>query len=170
MDSIIREMKYKDIEAVQKVAEQSWNDTYEGIIPRDIQKRFLESAYSKEMMEKRLETSYLYVVESKAEIAGFANFSQVKVDGNIELGAIYLLPEMQGMGLGTKLLKKAVESIEGIKMIFINVEEENLKGRVFYQNKGFDPLSKFEDDLFGHKTMMLRMLLKLDDHQPGGMS
>lgn len=162
MKYLIREMTQSDIEAVQKVAEVSWEDTYKDIIPIEIQKRFLASAYSHEMMEKRLETSFLYVVEIKGEIKGFANFSRVKTEGGVELGAIYLLPEKQGKGLGTQLLEKGIQSIDGIEKIYINVEEENLTGKAFYSNKGFQVVSEFEDDLYGHKSNMLRMVLRVD--------
>ncbi|RIW37256.1 GNAT family N-acetyltransferase [Bacillus salacetis] len=170
MEALIRDMAANDIEAVQKVADISWNDTYQGIIPREIQKRFLEAAYGIEMMNKRLETSSLFVVEVDGGIKGFANFSPVKAEGDIELGAIYLLPEIQGRGLGTRLLEKGIKSIAGIQQIFINVEEENVKGIAFYQKKGFQQLSKFEDDLFGHRSLMLRMALKINSQHPGGKS
>ena len=39
---IIREMKRKDMEAVQDVAVKSWLATYDEIIPRKIQDTFLK--------------------------------------------------------------------------------------------------------------------------------
>lgn len=48
MTYIIREMKQEDIHAVQSVAKIAWHDTYEGIIPREIQDSFLDEAYSDE--------------------------------------------------------------------------------------------------------------------------
>ena len=41
MTYVIREMKQEeDIHAVQSVAKIAWHDTYEGIIPREIQTVF----------------------------------------------------------------------------------------------------------------------------------
>ncbi|MGD6802816.1 GNAT family N-acetyltransferase [Rossellomorea aquimaris] len=166
MNYSIRKMNAGDIPAVQKVAEISWNDTYKDIIPLEIQQRFLSSAYNDEMMLKRLEASCLYIAETDGLIAGFANFSKVKEEGEVELGAIYLLPEHQGKGAGTLLLNKGADAVKDIKKIFINVEKENHKGINFYHAKGFKAVSEFQDDLFGHMTDMKRMVLIIRSVQP----
>ncbi|WP_113929152.1 GNAT family N-acetyltransferase [Bacillus sp. P14.5] len=155
----IREMKAGDIPAVQNIAETSWKDTYRDIIPEEIQQRFLSSAYNNEMMKKRLMASHLYVAEINGLIAGFANFSTLKAEGEVELGAIYLLPEHQGKGAGTLLLNKGAETIKGIKKVYINVEKDNYKGTAFYHAKGFQTVSVFQDNLYGHLTDMKRMVL-----------
>lgn len=95
MSILIRDMKEEDIKEVQQVAKTSWNDTYEGLIPACIQENFLNSAYSAEMLKRRLAVSSLYVAEVDEKIVGFSNFSKVKEGGKVELGAIYLLPEHQ---------------------------------------------------------------------------
>jgi hypothetical protein len=41
----IREMNRGDIKQVQQVVKKSWNYTYDGIIPLEIQEGFLKSAY-----------------------------------------------------------------------------------------------------------------------------
>lgn len=45
MECTIREMQMADIQQVQQVAKTSWNNTYEEIIPFEIQESFLKSAY-----------------------------------------------------------------------------------------------------------------------------
>ncbi|RLQ92228.1 GNAT family N-acetyltransferase [Planomicrobium sp. Y74] len=157
----IRNMKAKDIKDVQQVAKTSWNDTYEGIIPALIQENFLNSAYSDEMMKRRLDVSSLYVAEAEAQIVGFANFSKVKEEGEMELGAIYLLPEFQGKGVGTALLNEGIKNAQNASRVFINVEKENKTGVTFYKAKNFKTLSEFEDDLEGHITIMVRMVKDL---------
>ncbi|MBW9235363.1 GNAT family N-acetyltransferase, partial [Leptospira santarosai] len=99
-------MKQDDIAAVQQIAKISWNDTYEGIIPGDIQNLFIERAYSNAMMMKRLEKTSVYVAIHDDEIIGFANFTRVDEDGDAELTAIYLLPSHQHLGYGKKLLNE----------------------------------------------------------------
>ena len=161
MEYSIRKMKYDDIKQVQEVAKTSWNATYEGIIPFDIQERFLNSAYSDEMMQKRLNVSFLYVAEIDGKIVGFANFSPIKEEGIVELGAIYLLPQHQGEGIGTALLNEGLKNLEGAKSVYISVEKENRTGKNFYRAKGFQVVSEFDDNLEGHITTMLRMALHL---------
>lgn len=54
MEYIVRKMNENDIRDVQQVAKTSWNHTYQGIIPEAIQERFLNSAYSSDMLNRRL--------------------------------------------------------------------------------------------------------------------
>jgi ribosomal protein S18 acetylase RimI-like enzyme len=162
MNYTIRNMENKDITQVQEVAKTSWNTTYEGIIPLDIQERFLNTAYNDEMMLKRLNVSSLYVAEKEGEVVGFANFSPVKDEGVVELGAIYLLPEYQCEGIGTSLLHEGIKNLNGAKSVYISVEKENKIGTNFYRAKGFQVVSEFDDNLEGHLTKMLRMALTID--------
>ncbi|MFI8575394.1 GNAT family N-acetyltransferase [Rossellomorea aquimaris] len=161
MEYTIRKMEKKDINQVQEVARTSWNTTYEGIIPLEIQESFLTSAYSDEMMLKRLEVSSLYVAEKNGKIVGFANFSPVKEEGEVELGAIYLYKEYQGEGIGTALLQEGIKELKGARSVYISVEKENETGTSFYRAKGFTVVSEFDDDLEGHITKMYRMVLSL---------
>ncbi|KXY69076.1 GNAT family N-acetyltransferase [Bacillus sp. FSL W7-1294] len=155
MTYVIREMKQEDIHAVQSVAKIAWHDTYEGIIPREIQDSFLDEAYSDEKMKYRLENTHLFV----AEVIGFANFSPVRLQNEAELGAIYLLPDQQGKGIGSALLQKGLTVLKGIRKLYIHVEAANEKGKRFYEAKGFAQLEEFEEDFEGHMMQTVRMVL-----------
>lgn len=160
MEFTIRSMQVGDIPQVQHVAKTSWHSTYEGIIPLAIQERFLDVAYSDEMMKKRVEHSFVFVVEVAERIVGFADFSPVKEGGEVELVAIYFHPEFQGKGMGTALLQTGIDHSKGWKELFINVEEKNESGTAFYQAKGFEVVSQFDDDFDGHVLKTVRMALK----------
>ncbi|MGI2328294.1 GNAT family N-acetyltransferase [Planococcus sp. YIM B11945] len=161
MNYTIRNMKTEDIPQVQQVAKTSWNATYEGIIPFAIQESFLATAYNDSMMKKRMEQSFLLVAEVEGKVVGFANFSPVKENGEAELGAIYLDPSSQGKGLGTVLLRSGIAQLENAEKILIKVEKDNKIGMNFYQAKGFELVSEFDDDFDGHVLKTVRMALKL---------
>lgn len=161
MDFKIRKAHLEDIKQVQDVAKTSWNATYEGIIPLDVQENFLNTAYNDERMKQRIERSILFVAEIEDKIVGFANFSPVRVDGKAELGAIYLYPEVQGKGIGSALLQKGIYDLEGIKEIYINVEKDNNIGKTFYEAKGFKVVKEFDEELDGHILKTVRMVLKV---------
>jgi GNAT superfamily N-acetyltransferase len=159
MTYVIREMKQEDIRAVQSVAKIAWHDTYEGIIPREIQDSFLDEAYSDEKMKYRLKNTHLFVAEEEGEVIGFANFSPIRLQNEAELGAIYLLPEQQGKGIGSALLQKGITTLKGIRKMYIHVEAENEKGKRFYEAKGFAALEQFDEDFEGHMLQTVRMVL-----------
>lgn len=161
MKITIRKMIKEDMQQVQQVAKTSWHHTYEGIIPAEIQGNFLKSAYSDEMMNLRLVSTFIFVSEVDGKVIGFANYSPVKEEGNVELSAIYLYPEYQGKGIGTRLLQAGIKNIEGTKEIFVNVEKDNEIGINFYKAKGFEVISEFDDDFDGHILKTVRMVLKV---------
>jgi len=161
MELTIRKMRLNDIQQVQNVAKTSWNTTYNGIIPAPAQENFLKSAYNDEMMLRRLERSLLYVAEHNGFIVGFANFSFVREDGNVELSAIYLYPEHQGKGIGSALLQEGIKNSQGAKEVYLNVKKDNVIGRKFYKAKKFEIVKEFDDDFDGHILKTIRMVLKL---------
>ncbi|OIK11712.1 GNAT family N-acetyltransferase [Bacillus sp. MUM 13] len=154
-------MQTEDISQVQHVAKTSWNSTYRGIIPLEIQESFLKTAYNDKMMQKRLEHSFFWVAEVNGEIVGYANFSAIKEEGKTELAAIYLNPEYQGKGIGTALLNEGIKQLDGVKEIYIDVEKDNNIGTRFYKAKGFKIVSEFDDDFDGHILKTVRMVLKV---------
>lgn len=161
MNFIIREMDTEDTKQVQDVAKATWNATYEGIIPVNVQDNFLKSAYNDEMMKRRLEQSHLFVAVYDKQIVGFANFSPVDEEEKAELGAIYIYPEFQGKGIGSALLQKGINDLGDVKEIYINVEKENKIGKTFYEAKGFQIVDEFDDNFDGHILKTIRMVLAI---------
>jgi ribosomal protein S18 acetylase RimI-like enzyme len=158
MNIAIRKMHFEDTKQVQKIAKTTWNATYEGIIPLEVQNRFLEFNYSDESLKQRMERSILYVAEVDGEVVGFANYSPVRDGGKVELSAIYVYPEFQGKGIGTALLQQAMKELDGIKEIYVNVEKDNKTGMNFYEAKGFEIIKEFHDEFDGHIFKQVRMV------------
>lgn len=105
-------MHYEDTKQVQSIAKTTWNATYEGIIPLEVQINFLKLNYSDESMKLRIERSIVYVAEVEGEIVGFANYSPVRDGGKVELAAIqdalcfFLNLEKSILKLEKQLIKK----------------------------------------------------------------
>ncbi|MBF0753068.1 GNAT family N-acetyltransferase [Jeotgalicoccus nanhaiensis] len=161
MNFIIREMLIEDTKQVQDVAKKSWNATYEGIIPNNIQENFLKGAYNDEMMQKSLSHSLLLVAEAENKIVGFVNFSPVNEQGQTELSAIYLYPKYQGHGIGSALLDKGIAMLGNLKEVHLNVEKDNTIGTNFYKAKGFKIVDEYDDNFDDHILKTVRMLLKI---------
>ncbi|MDR4887476.1 GNAT family N-acetyltransferase [Fredinandcohnia sp. QZ13] len=161
MNFSIRKMHHEDTKQVQDVAKTTWNATYEGIIPLEVQDNFLKSAYNDERMKQRLEQSFLFVAEVDGRVVGFANFSPVREDGKVELGSIYLYPEYQDKGIGSALLQQGIKDLDGVKEIYINVEKDNKIGKTFYEAKGFEIVKEFDEEFEGHILKTVRMALKI---------
>lgn len=160
----IRKAKQSDWQKVQHVAEVSWHDTYEGIIPRSVQDAFLERAYHEEIILKKMEYGILFVAEVEIDIVGFANVF-MREDGEAELAAIYLLPEVQGKGIGTALLEAVKKSIFGVSNLYVYVEKENTNAIHFYESSRFVFVREFEEELFEHTFASVEYVLPLGGHE-----
>ena len=158
----IREMSVRDAGAVESVARETWAAAYAGIIPERAQRAFLERAYSPASLARRIESGVFLVAEVDGEVVGFADLSRVGGEpGVVELAAIYVLPDAQGAGLGTRLLLAGLERFSGAKRIRADVERENLAARRFYEARGFVETSRRTVRAFGHEFRTVVMTLEL---------
>ena len=158
VDTVIRRMKKRDIPQVQKVAQISWFATYTGIIPVRVQKNFLKRVYSRKALKSRLKDTVVYVAEVNRAIIGFANYSNVTNERQTELGALYLIPDYQGQGIGTALIRLGFCEL-GAKEIHLTVEKNNKKARAFYAAKGFQVVEEYENMLEDHVLEIVHLKL-----------
>ncbi|MEK5036847.1 GNAT family N-acetyltransferase [Sporosarcina sp. FSL K6-3457] len=147
---MIRLMTTQDSAHVQHIARLTWFETYKGLIPEDIQKKFIDRSYSHAMMLKRMERSTVLIAECEGNPIGFANFTKKDEDGDSELTAMYVLPSHQHMGYGKKLFNYALSMLNDAQQFFVYVDGRNLNGRAFYEKQGFELLEVFEEDFEGH--------------------
>lgn len=156
----IRKAVPEDIPSIRTVAQTSWNNTYKGLIPLDVQNKFIKRAYSDESMSNRINFSIFLVAELKGNIVGFANF--FRENSQAELGAIYILPENQGLGIGTKLFNMGLKELPNVTELLVHVERGNESAYAFYIAKGFEFSKEFEEEFFGHtlKTKQLSMKIQ----------
>lgn len=159
---IIRKAVTEDISSIQNIAYETWHDTYDGMIPRNVQNKFLGRAYSDENMPGRIARTSLFVAVDKEQIIGFANFFY-KNPQEAELGALYVLPAAQGKKAGTKLLEAGIQEKPSLREIYVEVERENVTGTAFYEARGFKLLEEYEEELYGHKLQTRRMKLALPE-------
>lgn len=157
-ETIIRNATTADIEDIQEIAKKTWHHTYEGMIPRDVQDRFIEQAYSDENMKRRVHYSVLLLAEKDGKPVGFANlFSKGK---EAMLGALYIDPTSQGKGIGSALLGEGFRALPDVSIIHVEVESENHAGLAFYEAKGFRLSEEYDDELFGHVLKTKKLYLE----------
>ena len=150
-------MRPKDIPAVRRAAHRTWSDTYSDTIPEEVREKFLERAYSEAALGRRIKRDVFLVAEVDGEVVGFADFQPIS-RAEVYLGAIYVLPEHQNVGVGTRLLRAGTEQFPPSAAITLNVERANDRARSFYEAHGFRVTDETTEDLFGHESHELRMI------------
>ena len=79
--------------------------------------------------------SYYYLIEQGGEIAGAIRVV-VPPEGFKRISPIFVLPEHQGKGIATKLIKKGIEDLTA-KGYKLGLEAQNPENVKFYEKLGF---------------------------------
>lgn len=146
MKIIIRESIPDDVYGIREVQRETWLKTYpnsrEGITIEDIEAKFeIDKTSEGKRKIKERKKKYgdknvgIWVVENDGKIVGFCTASRGGEHNRV--GAIYVLPDHQGKGLGRLLVEKAFDWLGKEKDILLNVARYNEPAIGFYEEFGF---------------------------------
>ncbi|HYN87650.1 MAG TPA: GNAT family N-acetyltransferase [Ardenticatenaceae bacterium] len=139
----VRFATHDDIPAIQQIARHTWARTYAGLIPEPVQQDFLDSAYSREALARRLGSPLLrtWVAEQNERVVGYLilYLPDEPASRPPELAAIYVLPEAQGQGHGRALFQRLLEECRrsGVETLSVAVHRDNWPSRRWYERRGF---------------------------------
>ncbi|MDF1741691.1 MAG: GNAT family N-acetyltransferase [Verrucomicrobiales bacterium] len=131
-----------EAEALEAMARAIWPAVYSGIISADQIEYMLNWMYAPYTIRSEIEEKGVswYWIESANQRVGFAAGGPLTEDGDYPLHKIYLLPEVQGTGLGSltmNALSARVKALGG-KRIHLRVNRENKVALKFYKRNGFE--------------------------------
>ncbi|GHO54669.1 GNAT family N-acetyltransferase [Ktedonobacter robiniae] len=162
----IRPARVEDAPGLARVHVDSWRTTYQGVVP-DAYLAALSYERREQMWHTILQmeqgddaASFTYIAEDETgRVVAFVNGGRKRTgisgyDG--ELYAIYLLAEMQGRGLGRRLVGTLVEQFvrQGMTSMAVVVLADN-SARYFYEALGATLLCEQEDEIGGKRLIEL---------------
>lgn len=154
----IRPAEISDAEAISQTHAAAWAYSYAGLIPhkplremiRRRDTRWWESAI-------RRGTSVIVLDLGDGNVPGYVTFGLNRAralpqDG--EIYEIYLRPEYQGLGLGSKLFTAARSRLKALKCdgLVVWALEENYTALSFYEGQGGNDIAEGYE-VFGDKTV-----------------
>ena len=151
----------KDLATIKDLAYRIWPATYGEILSEKQLAYMLELFYDEKALQKNIDDNHNFIlIQENNQIVGFADYElHYKNESVTRIHKIYVLSEMQGKGLGKKLIQfienKALEN-DNIKLS-LNVNRFN-KAKNFYESQGFKVA--FEEDVeldFGYLMEDYRM-------------
>jgi ribosomal protein S18 acetylase RimI-like enzyme len=147
----------KDIPLIRELTFKIWPVTYSPILSREQIDYMLEMMYNPASLEQQmLEQGHRFVIAyESSQPAGFASFSRKDTDNAAyKLHKIYVLPGLQGKGVGKKLIDHIIQSIlpAGAKTLELNVNRHNT-AKTFYEKQGFK-IVRTEDISIGNGYFM----------------
>lgn len=153
----IRPAEIGDAAAIAQAHESSWLGAYSGIIPH----RALRAMVNRRGVEWwrnaiRNATSIL-VVDVGGEIVGYATLGRSRTRQLPQQGEIYelyLRPEYQGVGLGSRLFAEARNRLRlhGLTGLIVWALEDNTNALSFYEGSGGRDIAEGVE-VFDHKAL-----------------
>ena len=135
---MIRLATQQDVLPIAQVHVQSWCESYQNLIKQEILDALCveqRAALWRSVLEQ--ENRRVFVYEENAQVLGFAAFN-FPVDAPIsELRALYLLKQIQGQGVGAKLVQLGLglsreKSYQHMQCSVLNLNSS----RYFYEKTG----------------------------------
>jgi ribosomal protein S18 acetylase RimI-like enzyme len=155
----IRDAGVDDVREIQRVVRITWDHTYRETIPESVRKEFVSQAYSAEALRLRMESDTFLVAFHDDGVVGFADFRS-RPTTEVELAAIYVLPEMQGRGIGSRLLEAGISRFPLSTSFVLRVERDNTRARRFYEAHGFKHAGDHAERFCGHVFHLTKMTLQ----------
>ncbi|MDK8189534.1 GNAT family N-acetyltransferase [Paenibacillus sp. UMB7766-LJ446] len=143
----IRACSREDLQKLQEISIETFNDTFKDQNSPDNMRAYLERAFNAKQLEAELSNSCsdIFFVYYYDELAGYLKLnrdeaqSEKMSDASLEIERIYIKKKFQKHGLGKYLLNQAIETAleHNKKKIWLGVWERNDNAIAFYHRMGF---------------------------------
>jgi GNAT superfamily N-acetyltransferase len=146
-----------DLPTVAGLAGVIWRVCYPGIITQAQIDYMLARMYALDVMRDEIrcrDIRYdLMSVDGKA--VGFAAYGPTSKAGVMKLHKLYLLPELHGRGLGSRLLQHVEREVRqrGARRLMLSVNKRNARAIAAYKRNGFIVAETVVTDIGGGFVM-----------------
>ena len=137
----VRRAEARDAEAITAVHDAAWRYSYEGMIPAKELGRIIARRGPRWWHRAIRRGTAILVIEVGGSVCGYATFGPNRARNLVQKGEvyeIYLLPEYQGVGLGTRLFLAARGELArvGLESTVVWALADNQQACHFYANAG----------------------------------
>ncbi|MCO5070278.1 MAG: GNAT family N-acetyltransferase [Rhizobiaceae bacterium] len=137
----IRKAEIRDADAIADVHQTSWDGAYAGIIPHRALNTMISRRGPQWWAHAIRRATSILVVEIGGDVAGYATIGRNRARELPQQGEIYelyLRPECQGIGLGTRLFAAARARLAAynMKSLVVWALEDNVGAVEFYARAG----------------------------------
>lgn len=137
----IRKAEPKDAAAIADVHQEAWRGAYSGIIPHGALTKMINRRGPDWWANAIRRAATVLVIEIGGRLAGYATIGRNRARELSQQGEIYelyLRPEYQGIGLGSRLFGAARKRLadSGLRGLVVWALEENNGALSFYEGAG----------------------------------
>jgi GNAT superfamily N-acetyltransferase len=161
----IRRARSEDAAALSGVFDAAWREAYQGVIPGIALERMIARRGPRWWLSTIGRGRPLVVLDVGETVAGYVSYGRCRdrslpADGEID--ELYLAPEYQGIGFGTRMFKAVRNDLldRGIKRIAVWCLSENERARGFYERLGGKIIAETTDRLAGSNLTKVAFLFR----------
>ena len=133
---VIREATGEDLQGVLAVGRRTWPATYYSIAGEDYVQAGLAKWWTADATIPAIRAGRVTVAEVDGEVVGMASWGPRR--DHLVLWKLYVLPEHQGRGVGSRLLESVIaQAREDHDEIQLSYIDGNTDAGAFYRSKGF---------------------------------
>lgn len=147
MPILVRKATQLDLPSLQRLARESFAITYRDTISQHLLAPYIDAHFSKEQLTKELddEKNTFLLTSYSDKVTGYMKLRDGTVPDcvadkkSLEIERIYADPDHKGKGIGSTLIKAAVEAatLNGHTSIWLGVFQKNTAAVAFYKKQGF---------------------------------
>lgn len=137
-----------DLSRIAAIARVTWPVAFDGLIPAAEIPKIVGKIYSQDQLEADMDNGHAFWI-AQANGKDMAFCAAYLEEGTIWLKKLYVLPEAQGLGLGTILTDTAIAHFAPAKEMSLYVKNDNAKAIGFYRRAGFS-IAKEVPVVMGH--------------------
>jgi len=137
----IRPLEERDFAPVTELARTIWLAHYVTMITPAQIEYMLRGRFTLENLRQYLagRQRWMDLLEWNGRLVGYCSYALTSTPGEIKLEQLYLLPELHGRGLGSRMLdhveRRALQ--EGGRSLMLQVNKRNDKGLALYRRANF---------------------------------
>lgn len=144
---IVRKIDEKDVKSLQKIAKQTFFDTFSPHNTAENMEKYLNEGFTTEKLTSEIqnENSQFYFALSDNEVIGYLKVNsgdaqtELQDENSLEIERIYVSKDFHGKKVEQILYDKALEIAKNknLKYVWLGVWEENHRAVQFYKKNGF---------------------------------
>jgi diamine N-acetyltransferase len=146
-----------DLPVISELAGVIWRACYPGIISNAQIDYMLTRMYSLDVLRDEIRSQGIHYncLLMDGKLVGFASYGPTSEPGVMKLHKLYLLPELHGRGLGSRLLQHVESEVraEGTRRLILSVNKRNARAIAAYRRNGFIVADSVVTDI-GHGFVM----------------
>jgi GNAT superfamily N-acetyltransferase len=178
VSAAFRPASESDLEAIRAIAWETWADTYGGEIEPETIQESLERAYALATLRDEIvrDDCGVFVLEQtdpRAPATGIVGFARLYLQSSGAghrgvLGAVYLMPRVQGRGLGRALLEGCEDwfvsqRVRGLELVVTAI---NARARRFFEAAGWSLETELDASLGEQVVREARYRKMASSHRP----